>query len=160
MASETTQARHQTTRTVSQCRCGGPCFYCRESLIDVAHEHDHFPVAHRHGGRLTVPACKRCHRIKEREFLHVWSPAALGSLEEGLTWQGRLMMFTMLSRLRDEPDPDWSIAGENDPSALILQQVEVGCTTTEARLALAQGFDLLADRYPPAGSPLARAASA
>lgn len=60
----------------------GRCFYCTESVREKWEiERDHFPVADRHGGLITVQACRRCHFLKDRQ-LHlpdvIWRKYAVG----------------------------------------------------------------------------------
>lgn len=129
------------SRTVSAV---DPCFFCHAPLVAVRHEHDHFPIPWRHGGRETVPTCARCHDIKERIPLHRWSPAQIAAGDEGLTWKGVLWVQTILARLDDdEIDDEWLT---EDPSAVILRAVQ-DCTTTEARLAMAMCWSSVLDHY-------------
>lgn len=51
------------------------CFYCGLAL-SKRHEHDHFPVPARAGGRHVVPACYNCHDLKDRMAVAEWPPSA------------------------------------------------------------------------------------
>lgn len=51
--------------------CTLTCFYCDERL-DAKHEHDHYPIAKRHGGTDCVPICRACHNLKDRIPLDHW----------------------------------------------------------------------------------------
>jgi hypothetical protein len=55
---------------------GGECFYCGRPL-STRHEHDHFPVAHHHGGTHTVPACLACHAELDRTPIEDWNPTVV-----------------------------------------------------------------------------------
>ena len=44
------------------------CYYCNAPLSN-RHEHDHFPIAKRHGGTNVVSACINCHDLKDRVLL-------------------------------------------------------------------------------------------
>lgn len=46
------------------------CFYCGS---DGPFQMDHFPVAARHSGTLTVKACLHCHNIKDRISVSMFS---------------------------------------------------------------------------------------
>lgn len=47
------------------------CYFC-DALIAGSNEVDHFPIAERHGGKLTVPICLSCHDMKDRFCLKDW----------------------------------------------------------------------------------------
>lgn len=53
------------------CHRDDVCFYC-DQRIQAVHEHDHFPVAKRHGGTDTVATCVECHNLKDRHPLNKW----------------------------------------------------------------------------------------
>lgn len=48
------------------------CYYCERQI--GWHEHDHFPLPRRVGGKRTVPACVDCHALKDRITLQNWPP--------------------------------------------------------------------------------------
>lgn len=47
------------------------CFYC-DMPLGGFHEHDHAPIAKRHGGEDTVPTCVNCHNLKDRLPARKW----------------------------------------------------------------------------------------
>lgn len=67
------------------CRAAGceatRCFYC-ESFLAPRHEHDHFPVPARAGGKYVVAACYACHDLKDRVPFEDW-PATMAVLAMG-----------------------------------------------------------------------------
>jgi len=46
------------------------CTYCDAPISKNDLEMDHFPIPVRHGGAITVPACKTCHSMKDRFSLN------------------------------------------------------------------------------------------
>ena len=59
------------------CQGDGRCFYCDNVLHPKQHEHDHFPVADRHGGKQVICCCVNCHAMKDRLPLDRWSELAI-----------------------------------------------------------------------------------
>lgn len=47
------------------------CYYCRVPL-PTRHEHDHYPMPERAGGKRVVPVCLTCHDLKDRASLKQW----------------------------------------------------------------------------------------
>src|SRR4051812_33179516 len=137
--------RPQKSRSRSNCVCGGPCFYCAADLADVRHQHDHFPMPWRHGGRQTVPACGRCHSLKDRVAIYNWPPSALEAADAGLTHAAGITLTLILRAI--DLRHDWWVT---DDSLLpfIVETVD-GCTTTEARICMATAFNLFLDAFPP-----------
>lgn len=133
--------RAQAHRSVANCDCGEPCFYCKAPVLRGQHEHDHMPVPYRHGGRETVPACRRCHSLKDRTPLHRWAEAALASAVGGMDARGLGLLRFMYAYMNGE---DIDLAVDRDTALGILE----ACTTTEARtlvaLLLAKSLDLSA----------------
>lgn len=52
------------------------CYYCERQI--GWHEHDHFPLPRRVGGKRTVPACVDCHALNDRITLQNWPPEMRG----------------------------------------------------------------------------------
>lgn len=137
----------QKGRTRSNCRCGGPCFFCGDAL-PAAHDHDHFPIAWRFGGRHTVPACKRCHRLKDLVPLSSWPPSALDAAANGLSQRAAMAAAFVVSRIEGKADEP---VFEDDPADLIFELVD-SCTTVEARIAVAAMSNAGLDRERPSRS--------
>jgi hypothetical protein len=136
----------QRSRTCSGCACGGPCAYCGEA-IDGWHEHDHFPIPWRHGGRETVPACFRCHSLKDRLTTEYWPPASIEAAVAGTNWAGGLH-HKMLCNIINEPE-EFSIAATREAARdVALEIVGSCCSTAESRIMMAIGFCLAMDAKP------------
>lgn len=59
------------------------CFYCDKPILSDLVERDHAPIAQRHGGTDTVPACVPCHDLKDRLPLSAWDvPLMVRALRE------------------------------------------------------------------------------
>lgn len=58
---------------MSQCREPDPCLYCGNPVAR-RHEHDHFPVPERLGGKQVFCVCFNCHELKDRTPLEKWQP--------------------------------------------------------------------------------------
>ena len=56
--------------TCVQCEAAW-CFYC-DNPLSKRHEHDHFPVPARAGGKHVVAACYNCHDLKDRMTVAEW----------------------------------------------------------------------------------------
>jgi hypothetical protein len=52
-------------------RCEKECLYC-DAMLSTRHEHDHYPLPVRHGGKETVCVCVNCHDLKDRVPLERW----------------------------------------------------------------------------------------
>lgn len=131
----------QTSRIKSNCAGCGPCFYCHDEIVG-AHEHDHMPIPWRYGGRESVPACSRCHSLKDRKRrFDRWPPAAQVSAGEGM--QG-LAYWTLRFLTTELELEDGDPVIDRDTALLALS----ACTTAEARIALAHiivlGYDVAA----------------
>lgn len=87
---------HQKSRSRSNCKCAGPCFYCGGDLAERRHEHDHAPVPWRHGGRLTVPACRQCHNLKDRVPIAEWPEGLMESACATATVEAGLSLFAAM----------------------------------------------------------------
>jgi hypothetical protein len=77
--------------------CQDRCLYCRMPLAPK-HEHDHYPLASRHGGRKTICACVNCHTLKDRIRLRDWPDrgwAAVGGAWEKASAEERVFMAKM-----------------------------------------------------------------
>jgi hypothetical protein len=118
------------SRATSNCRCGGPCFYCGDDLPGP-HDHDHSPIPWRHGGRETVPSCRRCHKLKDYRDLLDWPPAALQSAADGMHGSARILVV-LLASARATPDVDTAI--DRDEALRALDD----CSTVEAKIFLAR----------------------
>ncbi len=60
------------------------CIYCGAPIAKNDLEMDHFPIPERHGGKLTVPACRTCHTMKDRFSLE----SILEYLLDTAVWSG------------------------------------------------------------------------
>lgn len=79
------------------------CFYCRMPLAG-RHEHDHAPIAKRHGGQDTVPACHNCHSLKDRVPVSNWPvPLMVKALNE-CGPLGRIFLAKAFTVERDRAD--------------------------------------------------------
>ena len=67
------------------------CFYCG-ALVEAdprKERGDHFPLAKRHGGKLTVPCCYSCHDMKDRFNLFDWPSDWVSKILEDFPKVGR-----------------------------------------------------------------------
>lgn len=127
-------------RATTHCRCGGPCFYCGDDLPG-AHDHDHFPIPWRHGGRATVPTCRRCHILKDSTPLERWAPAGLEAVAIGLDDLPEAFVSAFADIVNGTPlavDP-------GDAAEAVFAWVP-HAKTPEARIALAKTFAAILDR--------------
>jgi hypothetical protein len=88
------------------------CFYC-DTALSPRHEHDHFPIPARNGGRHTVPACINCHDMKDRVPLDDWSLSAVEDAWGGMSPAARIFMgkgYAMMSDLRADREYRASLA--------------------------------------------------
>lgn len=80
------------------------CFYC-EMPLPKRHEHDHFPSAQRHGGKIEVPTCVNCHELKDRTPFDRWDQTmryeALAGLWAKATPIERLVLAKMFAIVED-----------------------------------------------------------
>lgn len=110
--------------------CGGPCFFCGRSLVGLRHEHDHFPIPHRHGGREVVPACIACHDLKDRSDLFNWTEPQLRAVEYGVSSR-TLFVGAMGAGVFEDPlSEPFDLRLTRDQALRVVQ----GCTTAEARV--------------------------
>jgi hypothetical protein len=159
---------YQRTRSRANCDCGGPCFYCGRPLAMNGHHHDHFPVAYRHGGEHTVPACGECHRLKEGRLVTrraktddlepVMTQSVMDGIPDDFIWSVMLaVMNATMDALRSrDRDNDFvhdllrgdtlNVAEDLDAWADWTVEQCTAATTAEARIWLAQAFSLLLDR--------------
>ena len=75
------------------------CFYCG-CMLAKRHEHDHFGLAKRNGGKVTVCACINCHELKDRSRLARWDATeaivAFTGLWEKASANERILIAKML----------------------------------------------------------------
>lgn len=84
---------------------GDRCFYCRMPLASAAlTENDHAPVAKRHGGTSTVPACLNCHTLKDRIPSGRWPEELLMQALEECGPLGRIYLASAMATIRDRED--------------------------------------------------------
>jgi hypothetical protein len=81
------------------------CIYCGAPIAKNDLEMDHFPIPERHGGKLTVPACRTCHTMKDRFSLESISVY----LMQAAVWGGwnretRILFAKMANILLDLED--------------------------------------------------------
>ena len=67
----------KTNRGIGRKRCPSrnekaECLYCEAPLYGK-HEHDHFPIPHRSGGKTYYCVCVNCHDIKDRHAFQNWN---------------------------------------------------------------------------------------
>lgn len=128
-----TEPEYQKTRARRGCECAGPCFYCGVPL-EGRHDHDHFPVPWRFGGRHVVPACVRCHQLKDIVAFYKWPDSAREAALDGMPKRALWAMAFVVLRLRSgEPEPMF----EGDEAAGVLLELVRSCTTSEARVVMA-----------------------
>lgn len=72
------------------------CCYCGAPL-STRHEHDHFPVPKRHGGKEVYPVCINCHDLKDRLDFRNWNFDAFCSAFGGLNTEGKIMMARVIA---------------------------------------------------------------
>lgn len=132
----TAAARPQRGRTTSNCTCDAPCFYCRAEQIG-SHDHDHFPLPYRLGGRTTVAACRRCHSLKDRVPLARWAPAALEAAATGMGVKAAFVLAACKAITIDGPS-DFVFADTSHEAAAVIEAAVTDCSTAEARIAIAQ----------------------
>ena len=119
-------------RTRRNCDCGESCFYCGDPVRRGMHEHDHFPMPWRYGGRETVPACRGCHTSKDRS-LEWMSPAAMDAACRGLSKRAGFVLAAVTVALRDGTE----CFGDAPDTAQVVRELVESCTTAEARIAMA-----------------------
>lgn len=132
----------QRARSRKNCTCGLPCFYCLKPQAG-RHDHDHFPVPWRHGGRNTVPTCHRCHDLKDRVGIGDWPEDAQQAAGAGLATHAEHVLRFIIGRT-DDDEYQWTA----EDGAVILRAI-LKCTTAEARIMVAQTAYSLLDRFPP-----------
>lgn len=84
------------------------CFYC-DRLV-TRFERDHFPLARRHGGRITVIACYTCHDLKDRITIDNWPIEFLSKALQNwsrVPVEWRLWIAVSMSLFADQLD--WSL---------------------------------------------------
>ncbi len=129
-AGDSADPEPQASRSKSNCKCGKPCFYCGRPLHG-AHEHDHMPIPHRHGGAETVSACKDCHDLKDRLGFWCWPATAMDAANAGVV--GDAQHFVMMLAAGAQ-DPDFDLSIDRDNALACVRS----CTTREARIYVAQ----------------------
>lgn len=82
------------------CHRGDQCFYC-DLPIDPVHEHDHFPVAKRHGGEDAVATCIDCHTLKDRQPLNRWPVELVFEAFKDCGPLGRILLAKSANTLAD-----------------------------------------------------------
>jgi hypothetical protein len=131
----------QRSRSRSNCKCVGPCFYCGEP-INGAHQHDHMPFPWRHGGRETVPSCSSCHNLKDRRrWLQAWPPASQRAAAEGMSASGTFLIAMFNESVADPFSEPFDLDITRDQALGVIQ----ACTTCEARVFMARGICLILD---------------
>lgn len=143
-AAEVPVPEFQKGRGRRKCACGGPCFYCRRPL-DGAHDHDHFPIPHRHGGRKTVPACTHCHHVKDRVKIARWSEATMQAVADGTGRWAMLALTAIAGAYRGSDEPPPPLADEGEDVEEHIERVVADCSTAEARIFAAVTFNLALD---------------
>jgi hypothetical protein len=132
---------HQATRSRSNCKCGGPCFYCGKPLPG-AHDHDHAPIPYRHGGRDTVPTCRPCHEVKDKKRIGEWPFALMSEAAQGLgvrgTWLAAMLQDAMSNH--DEAE-DFDLRLSRDEALAILDSA----TTPRGRMLAARLIAMVCD---------------
>lgn len=73
------------------------CWYCDELR---ACENDHAPIPQRHGGSITVPACLRCHTLKDRASFEEWPI----KVAREIAWDALVEVHALFVALLDEWD--------------------------------------------------------
>jgi hypothetical protein len=129
-----TAPEHQAGRTRSGCKCGSPCFYCGSDLAGRYHEHDHFPLPWRHGGRTTVPACGDCHDMKDRISFLDWSDLKFTAAVDDMPRTAVISLMLLRSGV---------LVGDDGPELLTDQARK--CEGVEARIAFAKFIGLALD---------------
>jgi hypothetical protein len=81
----------------------GDCFYCGYFSLEL--EYDHFPLPYKFGGTTVVPACPRCHTLKDRKPLEDWPMDMMLAAFEGLTPFAAMLVSKCL-KLGFEASPD------------------------------------------------------
>lgn len=135
----------QKGRRRRRCECAGACFYCDEPL--ERHEHDHFPIPWRHGGREVVPACHSCHSLKDRRLWHQWTPGTVDAAQAGASRRAQRLMGLLYGAIVDQGEPYAIGRSREQARDLMLASVRDECSTPEARIALAQMFNVVLDIY-------------
>lgn len=130
----------QSRRSRSNCRCAEPCYWCGEQ-VDDHHDHDHFPLPHRHGGNHTVPSCQRCHSLKDRYPITRWAPAAQASIEAGMPLEAQYAIGMLAGVVQGDEIEIGDVAATAELVARLVRT----CTTPEARIALAISFNYALD---------------
>jgi hypothetical protein len=159
---------------MSNCDCGGPCFYCDRALSRHRHDHDHFPIPWRHGGDVTVPACRECHSLKDRcgmvgfhrdgtpdppVLAAIWKgveplPPAIDASTGASVPVAMFVLWEWYCDVCDAGAVGWDgVYDALDWIETLGQHVAWSipqCTTPEARIWLAQAFNLCLDRLDDA----------
>lgn len=98
----------------ARCACQ-QCFYC-DAQLSVRHEHDHYPLPARVGGKETVPACINCHDLKDRVALKNWRSEILSPAMGQVGPLGRILLARLAAMYanleKDQADLDQRIADQ------------------------------------------------
>lgn len=85
-----------------------------------------------------MPACRRCHKLKDYRDLASWPPAALTSAANGMGATARILIC-LLAAAKDDPEFDTSIDRDNALRALD------DCRTAEARIFVGRSIAFALD---------------
>lgn len=99
---------------------------------------DHAPVPRRHGGDETVPACRRCHDLKDRFPFSAWSDSELWAALAGFAPSADAAA-AILARCNPSDGQQMNVTAADGPAVM---EVAMDCSTPEARLALLKAYAL------------------
>jgi hypothetical protein len=86
----------------------------------------------RHGGRKTVPSCRRCHILKDKTPLTRWPPASLEAVAAGCAGLAIALVLCAKEVIQD----DMPLGEVDDAHERLLTDALDDCTTAEARIAV------------------------